>query len=123
MPGSCQLMPSEMMLVIAGGWHCSGGKAGDSSTSHGEEGREGCPFCRVDGAGRRAGVLGGLRCSLVLWPGVPEGSPGQALRSIALEVGSVLPAISGQLSLVRITCTQDIQKSINLFSPGNSAED
>lgn len=34
MPGSCQLMPSETMLVVAGGWRCSGGKAGDSSTSH-----------------------------------------------------------------------------------------
>lgn len=29
-------MPSDMTLVIAGGWHCSGGKAGDSHTSHGE---------------------------------------------------------------------------------------
>lgn len=32
-PDSSQLVPSEMMLVPAGGWHCSGERAGDSSSS------------------------------------------------------------------------------------------
>lgn len=32
-PVSCQLVPSEMMLVPAGSWHCSAGRAGDSSSS------------------------------------------------------------------------------------------
>lgn len=59
----------------------------------------------------------------MLWPGALEGSQGHPLYSITLAVGSVLPAISCRVSLVRDTCTQDIQKSLNLISPGNCAED
>lgn len=61
-------------------------------------------------------------CSLMLWPGGLEESPGHPLHSVTLEVGCVLPANPCRVSLVRDEHTQDIQKSINLISPGNCAE-
>lgn len=83
----------------------------------------------MDGAGRRAGVPAGYGGpkeggrSLMLLSGGLEGSPGHPLCSVTLEGVGVLPAISCRVNLMRDTSTQDIQKSINLISPGNCAED
>lgn len=112
-PGSCQLIPSETILVIAGGWCCLGGKAGDGST-----------FYRVRRAGKDSPsvqqmVKKELGCqraamdqgsySLMLSVGALEGSPGHSLHPVTFEVGSVLPATFCQVSLVRDKYTQDIQ--------------
>lgn len=78
-PGWCQLMPSEMMLVIAGGWCCSGGKAADSSSPYrvrraGKDSlsaqrmeqaeEQGCRGAVVDRGGAKASCSG-----LGLWKG------------------------------------------------------
>lgn len=72
--------------------------------------------------GCRGTVVDWWGCSLMLWPGGLEESPGHPLPSITLEVGCVLPANHCRVSLIRDGHTQDIRKSINLISPGNCPE-
>lgn len=91
-------MPSDMMLVIAGGWHRSGWKAGDSNTSHRER-RAGKDCASVqwmeeeEEGGKRG--LWRIRGTGSAPPSLlPPPSFLPTLCFVTLEVGSVFPAIS-----------------------------